>query len=110
MRLRTFGGLGIEGQAEALGGAAGQRRPLALLLLFAVAGKRGVSRDKLLTYLWPEADTEHARSALRQALYALRRDLAAPDLFEGTTELRLNEALLPSDVADFDAAVAKQDR
>ncbi|MFL5612940.1 MAG: hypothetical protein ACJ796_04690 [Gemmatimonadaceae bacterium] len=51
MRLRTFGGLSIEGAAQLLGGAAGQRRPLALLLLFAVAGEHGISRDKLLALL-----------------------------------------------------------
>jgi DNA-binding SARP family transcriptional activator len=109
VRLRTFGGLGIEGAAQELGGAAGQRRPLALLLLVATGGNRGVSRDKLMSLLWPESDDEHARSALRQTLHSLRRDLGLPELFVGTTDLRLNAALLPSDVAEFDAAIAHGD-
>lgn len=106
VRLRAFGGLSVDGALPASGGAAGQRRPLALLLLLAAAGERGVSRDKLLGLLWPDSDAEHARSALRQTLYALRRDLGLPELFIGTADLRLNAALLPSDLAEFDRAMA----
>jgi serine/threonine-protein kinase len=83
---------------------------MALLLLLAAAGERGVSRDKLLGLLWPDSDGEHARSALRQTLYSLRRDLALPELFHGTADLRLNQALLQSDLADFDHAVAGGDQ
>ena len=40
LRLRTLGGLSIENGA-AIGGAAANRRPLALLALLAVNGSRG---------------------------------------------------------------------
>jgi DNA-binding SARP family transcriptional activator len=83
LRLRTFGGLGVESDNGSLGGAATQRKPLALLALLAATGERPISRDKLLAYLWPESDPEHARNALRQCLYALRRDLKAADLLVG---------------------------
>ena len=109
MRLRTFGGIRIEGAPQALGGAAAQRRPLALLALLAAAGETGMSREKLLALLWPESDTEHARNALRQTLYALRRDLDAPELLLGVAELRLNPAVMASDLADFDRAVEARD-
>src|SRR5437660_1018622 len=46
----------------------------------AAAGRTGLSRDKLVAYLRPEADAEHARGLLKQACYALRRDLDEPDL------------------------------
>jgi len=49
-----------------------------VLALLAAAGRRGVSRDKVTAYLWPESDTGHARNLLKQACYALRRDLHAP--------------------------------
>jgi DNA-binding SARP family transcriptional activator len=110
VRLRTFGGIAIEGAARALGGAAGQHRPLALLLLLAASGARGVSRDKLVGLLWPDSDAERARNALRQTLYTLRRDLEAQDLTVGTVELRLNSTILASDLGDFDAAVKSGDR
>ena len=78
-----------------------------MLAVVAAGGERGLSRDKLLGYFWPDSDPERGRAALAQALYALRRDLGRDDLFTGTTELRLNPAVLPSDVADFCAARAE---
>lgn len=38
-----------------LKGAATQRRRLTLLAIIAVAGKKGISRDRLLTLLWPDS-------------------------------------------------------
>jgi hypothetical protein len=36
---------------------------------------RGISRDKLLAYLWPDSDSVHARNSLKQALFSLRHAL-----------------------------------
>ena len=74
-RLRTFGGLSIEnGRVSAA--AATRRRPLALLALLAVAGNRGLPREKVVSLLWPDSDEERGRNSLSQALAALRRDMA----------------------------------
>ena len=98
MLLKTFGGLNITG-------AETQRRRLCLLAVLAEAGAAGVTRDKLVGLFWPETDEERARGSLAQALYALRRDLGAEDVIEGTTTLRLNESRLPSDIGSFHAAL-----
>ena len=109
LRLSTLGGLSLVGDAGPLTGAAQQRRRLALLSALAVAGDRGMSRDRLLALLWPEQDTASGRQALSQALYALRRATAADTLVHGvgSEELRLNATAITSDVADFVAAVAR---
>lgn len=104
LRFRTLGGAAVEGEAGPVGGAAAQRRSLALLALLARAGDRGISRDKLLAYLWPEIDPDRAGHRLTQALYALRRDLQVGPLFLGSAEVRLNPELMGSDVAEFVAA------
>lgn len=91
------------------GGAAGQRKSLALLALLAPSGDRGVSRDKLLAFLWPEVAPERAAHRLTQLLYALRRDLDADDLFLGTSEIRLNPERMGSDVREFSRARAAGD-
>jgi TolB-like protein len=104
LRFRTLGGAAVEGQTGPIGGAAAQRKSLALLALLALAGDRGISRDKLLAYLWPETDPDRAGHRLTQALYALRRDLRLDALFLGSAELRLNAELMGSDVAEFVAA------
>jgi len=109
LQLRTFGGLSIEVNGAPATGAAVQRKTLALLALLAAAGKNGLSRDKLTAYLWPESDAEHGRSLLKQACYALRRDLHEPELLLGATELRLNPAAITSDIQCFEAALERGD-
>src|SRR5881409_4496857 len=103
LELRTFGGLSIKDHGAPITGAATQRKTLALLSLLAAAGKNGLSRDKLVAYLWPESDAEHGRSLLKQACYALRRDLHEHELLLGATELRLNHDVITSDVQGFEA-------
>lgn len=105
-RLRCFGGLSLLGAARPLSGATVQRRPLALLAVLAVAGERGVTRDRLQALLWPESDTERARRVLAQTLYALRRDLGDAAAILGTSDPRLNPEVVHADVAEFERAFA----
>src|SRR2546427_8211773 len=109
LALRTFGGLTMEADGAPWTGAAVQRKPLALLAFVAAAGKQGLSRDKLVAYLWPEVDAAHARHLLKQTCYALRRDLHAPDLLVGRAQLRLNAAAISSDVPMFEDALERRD-
>ncbi len=104
--LQTFGGLAILRDGAPAEGAGAQRRRLALLALLAAAGERGMPREKLLLILWPESDLERARKNLAQAVYALRRDLGAEELVQGTNDLRLNAELLSSDLSEFQRAIS----
>lgn len=88
-------------------GAATQRRRLAILALLAVARERGMSRDKLLDYLWSESDTDRARHNLNQLLHAERRHFGSPDLFAGVKSLRLNPEVIWTDVGEFEAALER---
>lgn len=118
--LRTFGGLSL---SRAQGGpspsgespdsiatiaVAGQRKALALLAILAVAGTRGVGRDRLLMLLWPDSDTERARGALKTMVHSLRRQLGS-EAITGVAELLLGPAEIGSDVACFRAAIAAGD-
>ena len=109
LELRTFGGLSIKDDGAPITGAATQRKTLALLALLAAAGKNGLSRDKLIAYLWPESDAEHGRNLLNQACYALRRDLRERELLVGASELRLNPDVVRSDLEAFEAALRRGD-
>jgi DNA-binding SARP family transcriptional activator/TolB-like protein len=109
IRLRTLGTLAAESTAGPLTGAATQRKPLALLAVLAAAGTRGVSREKLCSFFWPEADAERASHGLAQMLYSLRRNFGDDDLVEGTTTLSLNPASVVTDVAQFERAFADGD-
>jgi TolB-like protein len=104
LHLKTLGGAVLAGDAGPLSGAAAQRKSLALLGLLAPAADRGVSRDKLMAFLWPDADTERAGHRLTQLIYALRRELGIDDLFLGSTDVRLNPTRVESDARQFRAA------
>lgn len=108
-RLRTFGGLSIERGNGPLRGSASQRRPLALLTLLALSRDRGVSREKLVWYLWPESEEEKARHALAQMLYRIRRDLGADTVVTDGTMVRVDPAALISDATEFEDALEQED-
>ena len=109
LRLSTLGGVALADERGPFVGALVQRRRLALLARIAAAGERGVSRDSLAALLWPEADAERARHTLRQWLSLLRRDLGADQLLLGGAELRLNSAVIGSDVGELRTALARGD-
>lgn len=102
LRLETFGGLSLVGAEGPV--LLSQRRRLALLALLAVAGNRGMQRDKLLGYLWPESTPDSARHSLDQLVYGLRRELGQ-SLFVGSNPLLLNSSIICSDVGEFDSAL-----
>ena len=106
LQLRTFGGLTLRLDGMPITGVVTQRRQLALLSLLAVSGDEGMSRDKLLGYLWPERDPGSARHLLNQHLYTQRHHVGDAGLFLGRKTLRLNPDLIESDVAAFGAALA----
>ena len=105
LRLLTFGGLNVLVSGHATTGSATRRRRLALLALLAVARDRGLNRDQVQAYLWPESDTKRARHGLNQLVYFQRRHLGSGDLFLGKKTLRLNRAVITTDVWDFEDAL-----
>lgn len=105
LRLLTFGGLTLQVGSETTTGANTRPHRLALLALLAVARGRGVSRDKIQAYLWPESDTDHARHGLNQLLYFQRRTLDQGGLLLGRKTLRLNPAVITTDVWEFENAL-----
>ena len=104
-RLRTLGTPSVTAGETTVGGAVAQRKTLALLALLAAAGERGLSRDKIVALLWPESPADRVGHRLTQLLYSARRELGAEDTFLGSTELRLNPAIIASDLAGFTSAL-----
>jgi DNA-binding SARP family transcriptional activator len=103
--LKTLGGLGIERGDQPLPSTGPRRRLLALLALIAGHEPPGISRDKLLAYLWPESDTQRARNSLKQGLYSLRQSLGIPLVNCAGGVLRLNRRLIEIDTWQFEATL-----
>lgn len=100
LRLHTFGGLWLSSSTGPVTAASSQRRRLALLALVAASGEAGVSRDRVLAYLWPARDDEHARHSLAQLVYGMRRSFNRA-LIGGDAEFRLDPESLTSDISEF---------
>ena len=107
-RLKVFGGLSIETDGGPLTGRAAQRRRLALLVLLATASA-GLTRDKIIAYLWPDADTENGRRFLSDSVYRINQALGSDVIVAAGDELRLDPDRLPSDAAEFAEAMADGD-
>lgn len=108
LRLKCLGGLTLESDDVVIPASALQRRRLALLLLLSRARKNGLTRDRLMALLWPEAATASARHALDQLLYATRRDLGKEIVLCEGPQLRLNDELIGSDVAEFEELLSER--
>lgn len=87
-----------------------QRKRLALLVYLAVATPRGChSRDTLLALLWPELDAERGRSALRQALHFVRRELGADAVVgRGEEGVGIDASRVRVDVREFEDLIAAE--
>jgi serine/threonine-protein kinase len=105
-RLRMLGGFALDGPSGAAAPASLKRRAEAVLAVLAASGELGCSRERLLALLWPESDEAGARKGLRDALHAIRRALGAGALASGGRLLRLDPAVISSDVQSFTQALA----
>jgi TolB-like protein/DNA-binding SARP family transcriptional activator len=110
--LKLLAGASVDGPTGSLTGRAVQRHRLALLAILATgqARGRGVGREKLVAYLWPEADGERGRPLLSDSVYRINQAVGGEAIVAMGDELRLNGDLISSDVAEFERAVEVGDR
>jgi DNA-binding SARP family transcriptional activator len=106
VRLKTFGGLSIATLHGPLPEVGFRRQALALLALIAAAGENGMSRERVMALLWPEADDAHARNNLKQLSFAIRRGLSSALLASIAPSLRLDFQVMGADANDFDRTLA----
>ena len=107
--VQVLGGLALTSTNGPVPTGALQRRRMSLLALLALGRERGMSRERIQAYLWPESDASRARHALEQLLYATRRDLGADAVESSAMELHLNPDLVRADVWAFDDAIRDED-
>jgi DNA-binding SARP family transcriptional activator len=112
LRLHTLGPLDLrdDGGRE-IRSVLQQPKRLGLLAYLAVASpRRHHRRDLLLGLFWPELDQEHARAALRRALYFLRTELGAEAVTgRGDDEVGVSEDALWCDATALEQALAAGD-
>jgi adenylate cyclase len=109
LKLKLFGAPTVEGPEGPLQGRGVRGQRLALLAVLATARGGSLTRDKVLSVLWPEADTERGRRQLSDALYLLRGALGDEAVVASGDELRLNVDRLTSDVETFERLLDERD-
>ncbi|MEO8450568.1 MAG: BTAD domain-containing putative transcriptional regulator, partial [Gemmatimonadota bacterium] len=109
MQLKLFGSASIETAYGPVTGRGVQRRRLAFLALLAGNRTRGVSRDRVASLLWPEADQEKARHLVSDSIYRINQTLGVAAVVATGDDLRLDPAALPTDVGEFESAIARAD-
>lgn len=108
-RLKLLGSLSLHLDGGPVPPAARQKKRIGLLALLAIGEGRGLSRDRIQAYLWPESDATRARHALDQLVYATRRSLGADPIISEGGELRLDPIVIWTDVRAFEDAVTAGD-
>ncbi|MGD2137609.1 MAG: BTAD domain-containing putative transcriptional regulator [Gammaproteobacteria bacterium] len=74
VRIHTLGGFCLQLNGEpAQAGGKGQKKPVELLKALIAFGEQEVSETRLTDALWPDADGDSARHALKTTLHRLRR-------------------------------------
>jgi DNA-binding SARP family transcriptional activator len=107
--LKLFGAVSLAAEDGPLAGPAAQRRRLALLALVAATPESGISREKLIGFLWPDTDPDQARRFLADSVYALRRVLGQEAILAAGDNIQINPAILLCDVVEFRRALARSE-
>lgn len=103
--LDLLGTLSLRSETRPVPVSAQQKRPLGLLAILGLAGRQGLSRDRIEAYLWPESSGPLARHSLDQTVYAIRNALGSEVILSTGRELRLNPDLVQLDVWQFEDAI-----
>jgi len=106
IRLRVLGGFALEGPAGGETPPLPQRLAEAALAVLAVCGDLGCSRERLMALLWPESDEARGRHSLRDAVHVIRQALGPDAVRSAGDLLRLDPAVVDSDVRNFTQALA----
>lgn len=91
------------------------RKTAALLAYLAYHSQTFHAREVLIDLCWPESDPQAGRASLRVALASLRRQLEPPGVPSGGVllsereNLRLNPAVIATDVGEMEALVRAAD-
>ena len=109
LALRLLGGLTLENPDRITLGRAAQRRRLALLAVLASPVGAPIARERLIGLLWPDIAPEDARHRLSVALYDLRQVLGDDAISMSSRSVTLRPGAIALDVAEFEAAVARED-
>ena len=82
---------------------------MALLALLVSTRERGMTRDKVIAYLWPDADAEHGRRYLSDSIYRINQAINADAVSSAGDILRLDAVgALQATLIAFEEAIEQR--
>jgi serine/threonine-protein kinase len=108
LRLLTFDGVALMRDGQVVPAVQNRRQALALLVVLAARGARGMAREELLDLFWPDGGVKDPRHSLDQLVSLTRAAAGGAPLLAGTATLRLDPAGVRTDVEAFEAARREQ--
>ncbi len=111
-KIEFFGWLRLEQEDRIITRFRTQKTAV-LLAYLAYYRDRSHPREELINMLWPDCDPEAGRRSLSVALSSLRHQMEPPGVTVGAViaadriSIRLNSALVMTDVADFESALQR---
>jgi TolB-like protein/DNA-binding SARP family transcriptional activator/Flp pilus assembly protein TadD len=108
-RLKLFGGISLQGPHGPLTGRAVQRHRLGLLALLGGMPSSGLTRDKLIAFLWPDSIPDRARPLLSDSIYRINQAVGGEAVVVIGDVLQLNPERVWCDVVEFRSALDRQD-
>jgi DNA-binding SARP family transcriptional activator len=103
IRYRMLGAIDLSNGGGSYRDLLARPKSMALLAFLTLETRDGsCTRDSVLSHFWPDAGTDQARHALRQALYDIRQCLG-PEVIEtqGNTGLVVSRSSLTSDALEL---------
>lgn len=106
--LRVLGNIELHSVRPGADALLKQSKPLALLAFLAIEYPGGMHRrDRVVGMFWPENDQEHARAALRKAVWMIRQRLGEDAIrSRGDEEIGCDPGVVYVDAAEYSACLA----
>ena len=105
IEVTTFGGLAIRHTQHPEEGSASEpvsSKSRELLALLVIGGSEGLTREALISRLWPETSERKALASLRVALTGLRKAVGSDAIIPDGPYLKLDRELVKTDMWEFD--------
>ena len=112
LELQVLGGIDLRnGERDGFDSILSRPKRIAVLVYLALADSGAfIRRDTLLPLFWSDSDEFHARAALNQALYVLRRALGSGVIIgRGRDEIGIDVSRLRCDAREFRRLLASGD-
>ena len=108
VEVRTFGGMSLNLPSRPMDSSVkilGSYKSRELIAMLLLSHKEGITRDSIISHLWPEAPEDKALASLRVYLTKLRKILGSDTIIQDGPYLRLSRDQITVDLWQFNSLI-----